>query len=84
MQDLNRWGEWWEDQEVQLPDYSAHVRAAKATLLDRHVYEYKDMKLDESCKKRGLIRVKPMMVSAKDLVVQPSFREIVPLSMSSR
>jgi hypothetical protein len=84
MQDLSRWGDWWDPEELQAPDYSAHVRAAKATLHEQHVKDYRDYRLDQSLAAKGLVRVKPTVRDRSNIVVQPSFSHIPPLSFSMR
>jgi hypothetical protein len=72
-----------QNDEEYVPDYSAHVRAAKATLHEQHVKDYRDYRLDQNLAAKGLVRVKSTVRNRSNIVVQPSFRHIPDLPILS-
>jgi hypothetical protein len=75
--------EWMFEPEEYVPDYSAHVRAAKATLHDKHVQTYSDHILDLMLARMGARRVRPGLVRVSDVGVQP-LSGPVPLALFQR
>ena len=74
--------EWMFEPEEYVPDYSAHVRAARATRHDEHVKIYKDILIDIALAKIGARRVRPSLMRADEVGIQPMSGPI-PLSLSS-
>lgn len=75
--------EWMFEEPEYVPDYCAHVRAARATRHDAHVKIYKDILTDIALAKIGARRVRPSLMQADKVGIQPLSGPI-PLSFSMR